>query len=222
MWTQVALINASKKARLQVGLINVADSAGATIGLLNFVRNGYNRFEFSTSELLFYNTELKLGSKRFYNIFHLGWRPLNGNEGHLAYGYGFGTRLAKRGRRFSQNLELVATRINESSTNVFKVPGENKLNVLGQFRWTWNLGLSRRGKMNLFMGPTFNTLFSRSVNPDTGEIGLDLDLKSPSYTFYDKTHTKVINNIDPNGVTVIEEVKTNIKMWVGFKAGIRF
>lgn len=217
MWTQASLINASKKARLQIGLINAADSAGATIGLLNFVRNGYNRIEVSTSELLHYNAELKLGSKGFYNIFHLGWRPLNSNEGHLAYGYGFGTRFAKRRRRFSQNLELVASRINESSNNIINVSGENHLNVLGQFRWTWDWRLGR--KWSFFAGPTFNTLLSRSVNPDTGEVGLDL---VPYKTFYNKTFTNSSNNTNSNGVNVIQEVKTNIKMWAGFKAGFRF
>ena len=218
---QVSLINKAKSAKVQVGLINVADSSNASIGVLNFVKNGYNKFEISGSEILHYNAELKLGSQKFYNIFHLGWRNIDSQIGHLAYGYGFGTQIKSMKERFSQNLEIVASQINNASDKVFNFSGENKLNLLTQLRWTWDFRVGR--KTSIFFGPTLNTIFSRTANPDTGEVGLGI----APYSFLDKTITRTVTTtapIPPNitPTTIVEEVKTNVKAWVGFKAGIRF
>ena len=219
---QISLINKAKSAKVQVGLINVADSSNASIGILNFVKNGYNKFEISGSEILYYNTELKLGSKGFYNIFHLGWRNVDSRKGYLAYGYGFGTQIKTRKERFSHNLEIVASQINNASDKVFNFSGDNKLNLLTQLRWTWDFRVGR--KTSIFFGPTANVLFSKTVNPDTGEVGLDI----APYSFLNKTITKTVTTtiapVPPNTVptTTTEEIKTNIKAWIGFKAGIRF
>ena len=221
--TQITgLVNKAEFARLQIGLINVADSSRASIGLLNFVKKGYNKIEISGSEILYYNAELKLGSQRFYNIFHLGWRHIDSESGHLAYGYGFGTRFKTRKERFSHNLEIVGSQINNASSKVFNFSGDNKLNLLTQLRWTWDFRMGRQS--SFFIGPTLNTMFSKTENIDTGEMGLGLE----PYSFLDKTITKTVTTttapIPPNTVptTTTEDIKTNIKMWVGVKAGFRF
>ena len=221
--TQVtSLINKAESARLQIGLINFADSSNASIGLLNFVKDGYNRFEISGSEILYYNVELKLGSQRFYNIFHLGWRNLDSNIGHLAYGYGFGSRFKTWKERISHNLELVASQINNASSKVFNFSGDNELNLLTQVRWTWDFRMGR--KSSFFAGPTLNAMFSKTVNPDTGEVGLGIE----PYSFLDKTITTTVSTttapIPPStvGTTTTEDIMTNIKMWFGVKAGFRF
>lgn len=188
----------------QIGLINIADTiGGASIGLINIVRNGYNRVEFSGSEVLYFNAELKLGSKGFYNIFHAGYRPLNKEEGHFAYGYGFGTFIRTKKKRLSHNLELLVTQINDIKRPAdLGVPSSSKLNLLNQFRWTIDYRVGRR--TSLFIGPTANVMVSKLVDQTTGEYKLDI----LPHTFFDEVTT----GTNP----------TYLAGWIGINAGIRF
>ena len=203
---QVApILNVGKNVKgCQIGLINIADTiGGASIGLINIVRNGYNRVEFSGSEVLYFNAELKLGSKGFYNIFHAGFRPLNRDEGHYAFGYGFGTFIRTKKKRLSHNLELLVTQIKD-----VKRPADaggqstKQLNLLNQFRWTIDCRIGRR--TSLFVGPTFNVMVSKLIDPATNEYTLDI----LPYTVFEE----VTKGADP----------VYLAGWVGFNAGIRF
>ncbi|MFK8009055.1 MAG: hypothetical protein AB8H03_22015 [Saprospiraceae bacterium] len=203
---QVApIINIGRNVKgCQIGLINIADSiGGASIGLINIVRNGYNRVEFSGADVLYFNAELKLGSKGFYNIFHAGFRPLNKDEGHYAFGYGFGTFIRTKKKRLSHNLEILATQILDVDRPAdLGAPSSKKLNLLNQFRWTIDFRIGRQ--TSLFFGPTFNVMVSKLVDQTTNEYALDI----LPYTIFEQVTT----DIEP----------TYLAGWVGFNAGIRF
>ena len=211
---QVAgILNVAKEVNgFQIGLINVADSVGgASIGLINIVKRGYNRFEISGADVLYFNAELKLGSRGFYNIFHAGFRPsneINGQDGHYALGYGFGRVFGKRYKMINHNVELLATQIMDIDRPTEIVNGEilqhtQKLNLLTQFRYSIDCKLTRR--VSVFIGPTFNVMFSKLVNKTTGEYNLDI----LPYTFFEE---KEAGGIDP----------LYIAGWIGVNAGIRF
>ena len=203
---QVApILNVGKNVKgCQIGLINIADSiGGASIGLINIVKNGYNRVEFSGADVLYFNTELKLGSRGFYNIFHAGYRPINNEEGHYGFGYGFGTFIRTKRKRLSHNLEVLATQISDvKKTADLGKQTSKKLNLLNQFRWTIDYRIGRR--TSLFVGPTINVMVSKLVDQTTNEYTLDI-LPSPFF-----------EEVDPGNTP------TYIAGWIGFNAGIRF
>ena len=89
------LVNVAKEVRrFQIGLINVADTVGDfSFGLLNLIKRGYNKIEFSVGDALYGNIAVKLGTRKFYNIFQVGTnfkRNLLHNGYTWGYGYGFG------------------------------------------------------------------------------------------------------------------------------------
>ncbi|MCB0628781.1 MAG: STN domain-containing protein [Saprospiraceae bacterium] len=206
-WGQVStLLNVGKNVKgFQIGLINVSDTiSGIPLGLINIVRHGYNKVEFAGSETLFANFSLKLGARSFYNIFHAGIRwddreisengtTHTGRFNSWGLGYGIGTVIGM-GRYSLINFELEAIHINELES------WTDELNLLNQARLTYAVKTGPRG-ISLFAGPVFNLMISRLYDPDTGTYGSSI---TPE-TFYDET---------TNG--------TNIKMWTGFTAGIRF
>jgi hypothetical protein len=206
-WGQVSsLLNVGKDVRgFQIGLINVSDTiSGIPLGLINIVRHGYNKVEFAGSETLFANFSLKLGARSFYNIFHAGIRwddreiedngtTKTGRFNSWGLGYGIGTVIGL-GRYSLLNFELEAIHINELER------WTDELNLLNQARLTLALKTGPRG-ISLFAGPVLNLMVSRLYDPDTGVYGSSI---APE-TFYDETN---------NG--------TNVKMWTGFTAGIRF
>ena len=200
---QVApLVNVARHNKgLQLGLINVADTAsGVPIGLLNLVRRGYNRVEIATGETFFGNVGIKIGVRRFYNIFYVGGRSaeesgadgetIRANSWSLGYGLGSSIRL---GQRFHLDLELISMHVNE------KEDWTTELNQLTQFRVLFDGRIGNR--ISAFAGPVANLMVSRLTNPQDGTIGTSL----APYTLYDETR---------NG--------TNTKMWIGVQAGLRF
>lgn len=206
-----ALINIGKNVRgLQLALINVADStSGVPISLLTIIRKGYNRVEFAGSESLYSNLALKLGARSFYNIFQFGARwddkaaTLDPNGGEpvsqkaditWALGYGIGTTVGF-GKHVLMNLELVSMHVNERER------WTKELNSLNQFRLTIDVRTGKR--TSIFAGPVSNVMISRLKNGDV--IGSSI----MPYTHYDETSTTA------------DGVVTNVKMWLGFTAGIR-
>ncbi|MFV0290605.1 MAG: RNA polymerase sigma factor [Mangrovibacterium sp.] len=110
---QLALVNYTRSNRgFQLGLINIADSIGeknAALGLINiFKHGGYREIEVFSSDYMLVGANFKLGSKRLYTIFSLGYQNtaqsyyshdensisnLIVNDGLLAIGAGIGTIL---------------------------------------------------------------------------------------------------------------------------------
>lgn len=207
-WGQVStLLNVGKKVKgFQIGLINVSDTiSGIPLGLLNIVKHGYNKVEFAGSETLFANFSLKLGARSFYNIFHAGIRwddreimengtSRIGRFSSWGLGYGIGTIIGL-GRNTLMNFELEAIHINELES------WTKELNLLNQARLTFDVRTGPRSGISLFGGPVLNVMISRRYDAETGTYGSNI---MPE-TFYDETN---------NG--------TNVKMWTGFIAGIRF
>lgn len=196
-------LNAGKKVRgFQFGLINVADTiTGVPFGLLNIVKKGYNRIELASSEALFVQTSLKLGSRKLYNIFQIGMRwdkdlvPATSETKKFVswgLGYGLGTAIPLS-TKYLLNIEAMAIHINE------KEGWTSEENLLTQLKLLFDISVGRR--TDFFFGPTFNAMFSEKYNPDSNTYGSNI----MPYNFYDQT-----TNLE------------NVKMWVGFNSGFRF
>jgi hypothetical protein len=199
------LFNGARRVgRGQLALINYCDTvAGASVGLLNIVRKGYNRVELSANEFNWANLGFKLGGDHFYNVFHFGARwdedtlvvgsvTEEINEMTWLLGYGFGNSI-RMGGNSRLNVELVAQHVNERER------WTDELHLLSQFRM--NIEFGSAGAFQVFVGPTFNVLFSERVDPDTGEIGSAF---VPENTLFDQQ----------NGAT-------RIQGWIGVTGGIR-
>jgi len=97
------LMNVAENVKgFQLAFINISDTvSGVPIGLINIVKEGgYNRFEISGGEMLHFNAQLKLGSPRFYNVFHIGTRLPEVAKYVWGLGYGAGVRIQKTERHF--------------------------------------------------------------------------------------------------------------------------
>ncbi len=204
-----ALLNVGKKVHgLQIALINVADStSGVPIGLFNFIKKGYNRVEFSAGEALLANFALKLGARSFYNIFHFGARwddetvtTSNGSDPtantesktYVTWALGYGIGTTI-GMGKRALINVEAVAMHVNEQEEWT----DKLNMLNQFRLLLDVRTGRR--TSLFAGPVGNLMISK-LNRE-GVIGSSI----MPYAQYEET-----------------TADTNIKMWVGFNAGIRF
>lgn len=194
--TQIGLINSANKANgLLLGLVNVVDSInGISLGLINIVkRNGYNRIEISTGDILYFQLGAKFGGKRLYQLIQIGWQVNGQSEYVWSVGGGLGTALPLT-KKLQVNFELLLHKINEG------VLWEGELNLLQQLKI--NLDVKIQDRVSLFIGPVFNVHVSRSYNQESQEYGSTL----APYTF--------INTTNIQG--------TNLKIWVGISGGLRF
>lgn len=171
---QIGLINIAEYARgRQIGLVNVAiQSNHIPIGLLNFIKNGYNKIEVSAGDALYANVGVKLGTRKFYNIFQFGNRF---TEEIWSLGYGVGTAFQLKERQFF-HIEYVASHVNENEV------WTKELNLLNQFKFNFDWKL--KGKGSLFVGPSWNLLASKLANPETLEV---IGSSLPDYTILDTT-----------------------------------
>ncbi len=150
---QAAPFNYAKNLKgRQFGVINFADTAsGVPIGVISIVRKGgYFSPEFSVSELLFGQVAVKLGVKRFYNIFSVGAGWTKGSP-VVGYGLGFGWEKALRDRRFLDyafsHHWVQATQFTNRS-NAYLSQAKVQFGKLNDQR------------MALAFGPTINVLFT--------------------------------------------------------------
>ena len=91
------------------------------------------------------------------------------------------------------NVEAVAIHINEGER------WTNKLNLLNQLRFLMDFRIADR--TSIFAGPVGNLMVSRLYDAENDQYGSTI----MPYSLYDDTS---------NGI--------NVKMWIGFNAGIRF
>ncbi len=203
-----AFLNVGKKVSgFQIALINIADStSGVSLGLLNIIKKGYNRLEFAGGEALYSNLALKFGARSFYNIFQFGARwdnmtvqvnPTNGGEPTtktgtcMSWALGYGIGTTVG---FSPRTLM---NIEVVSMHVNELERwTNHLNLLNQLRLTFDVRTGRR--TSLFVGPVGNILIS-SLQRDNN----------------------FVSNIAPHVQYEETTGDTNVKMWVGFTAGIR-
>jgi hypothetical protein len=180
----------------QLGVFNVADSvSGVPIGLLSIVRkNGYRKLEVWGSETLHANIALKIGVEKFYNIFAFGSQFAD-NDIRWGLGYGAGTQINLTSSDHL-NLDLISMQIQEDGNYWFE---EDKLNLLNTFRVAYHHQFGEY--FGLFIAPTFNVMVSQRQNTLDGEIGSGI----APWTISDKTYDN-----------------TNVQMWPGFHAGLRF
>lgn len=185
----------------QISVINIADSlAGVPIGLVNIVKkNGYRRLEVYYADDFFANLTYKIGVPHFYTLAALGVE--RGGAQRWGYGAGFGAEwtLAKALRL---STDLMSYYVVEESYESFPkgLLEQDQLNLLNKFRLLATLQLGRR--LALFGGPVYNVFVSEYQQPGDTRVGSGL----VTDTFYDHTSAG----------------GTNVKMWIGFNAGIRF
>ena len=192
-------LNTARKVKgVQLGIINICDTIqGIPIGLLSIVRHGgYRRLDIFGSEALHANVAFKIGVRRFYNILQVGTQVKENNL-RLAGGFGIGSEL-KLGNRVVANIENVSLYVWEQK----KVAPE--LNMLNKFSTT--LGVRLGKTTTLYAGPTLNVMVSSQYQDKTKtEPGSDF----APYTFYNHTFDSSTKDV-------------NLKMWIGFNAGLRF
>lgn len=190
-------INIARNVKgVQLGVFNVADSVdGVPIGLLSIVRkNGYRKLEVWGSETLHANVGFKIGVEKFYNIFAFGSQFAAENF-RWGMGYGIGTQVELSERNYL-NIDLMSFQIQEDGDRIFE---QTELNLLNTLRIAYSHQFSKH--FGFFVAPTFNVMTSQRQNALDGSIGTEL---SP-WTIFDRTYTN-----------------TNVQMWPGFHAGLRF
>ncbi|MGV3586134.1 MAG: FecR domain-containing protein [Adhaeribacter sp.] len=184
----------------QIGVFNIADSiSGVPIGIFNFVKHGgYKRAEFYMADDFDANFTYKLGVQKFYSMIALAAELEN--EKRWAYGFGFGAEWPIS-KLLKLNTDLISYNVIEESYENFPdgFLEADQLNLLNKFRLLGTLQLAKH--LALFGGPTYNVMVSQYEAPGSDKIGSGLVSK----TIYD--HTAGI---------------TNVKMWIGFNAGLRF
>jgi hypothetical protein len=179
---------------LQLGFINYADTVagGVPVGFLSFVRHGYHKVEFESNETLFANVVLKTGTRNLYNIFSAGYR-LHNDQPVWGVTYGLGSLIPVT-ERFSLNIDLTATHINEGKNWTEYLNMLNRLKV--------NAGYRIAKGIEIFGGISANVSLTR---PGNGESVLTEISTFPGITFYENT---------VNG--------TLVRIYPGMNAGIRF
>jgi hypothetical protein len=198
---QVAgLVNVARKVDyFQLGLINIADTVGgASFGLLNLIRKGYNKVEFSVGETMLGNVAVKLGTRKFYNIFQISsnFKKNISNNG-LIWGYGYGFGFFQGVDRFLKiNPEVIVMNIHERNLL------QPDLNLLSQVKLLFHF--NRSSKTEYFAGPTLNWTISKIRDYDTTIV-------SSSIAPYDLWHRSYFRTSD-----IIDS-----KFWIGFSAGVR-
>ncbi|MEM8967456.1 MAG: secretin and TonB N-terminal domain-containing protein [Bacteroidota bacterium] len=191
---------------VQLSVFNVADSVdGVPIGLLSIVRkNGYRTLEVWGGETMHANVALKIGVRKFYNIFSFGSQFADTD---FRYGIGYGVgHITALSPTIDLSIDLLAQQVYEDGNPIFNtnngnqtINTNNRLNLLNTARLGFAKQFSRH--FGVFVAPTFNVLVSEVRNTD-GSIGSNL----APYTFFDETY----NN------------RTNVQMWAGFNVGLRF
>lgn len=190
------IVNQAKKVRgVQIGLINLADTVeGVSIGLLSFIKEGYHSIGIGAEDAILGQMQLRLGSRRFYNIFSIGGRL---DKDIWSLGFGIGTSLNMNKNHFLQ-LEAMSHHVNEGAT------WTSDLNLLNQFKVLADLQLSKG--FRLAFGPSYNVAVSHRYDEDSGTFGMSIK----KHTLFDKTFTRD------------RDRPLNVKMWLGFHLGLRY
>ena len=173
---QIGVFNYSKKVKgLQIGVFNYRENSddGLSIGLLNIIKNGYYVAEVTTGEVMYANTNYKMGSKKFYTIFKLGYSSFK-SKPIYSYGVGFG-RVIPFSEKIAVNTELSYNKIVHDNDWSVKKNDLYKLDI--------NYNLQLANKFSLVAGPSLN-YYNTNKKVD-GEFGT---LKLP-YTIFEKTNT---------------------------------
>ncbi len=146
---EIGFINSTRKLNgLQVGFINYADTVenGIPIGFISVVRKGgFRAFELSANEMYPANFAFKIGVRRLYTSFNLGYNENMKNR--LATGFGMGSIIDINEKSFI-NPELTTYSALQYGNDEWDFNQLSKFNL--NFGYNLNYGFS------LVAGPTFS------------------------------------------------------------------
>ncbi|MFN2395163.1 MAG: hypothetical protein ABR597_05695 [Bacteroidales bacterium] len=181
---------------LQLGFINVADTvAGIPIGFLSIVRKGALReIELSANDVFLMNASFRIGVPVFYNIFSVGYRPVQDTE-FFAMGYGIGSRL-ELSDDLNLDIELHSSQLHAEWN--WDWWSENHWSRLNELRALFTLEMGQA--VQLFAGPVLYNHYFRISD----EYGRE-DLEIAPYNIYEYTSGNRVR-----------------QWWAGGKAGLRF
>jgi hypothetical protein len=172
---QVGVLNYTEKLKgVQLGVINIIKEGenGLPIGLLNFVKNGYYEFDLTAGEAIYSNLNYKMGVKRLYTIFKLGYSRYQGKPVY-SFGGGFGTSIFLS-EKHRLNLELSSNQIYFNNNWDSQSNGLNKLDV--------NYKFYILDKLSLLIGPSFNTYITEmKINGEYGTINIPYTVYEHEY-----------------------------------------
>ncbi len=141
---QLSLVNYAKSVNgFQLGLINIADSIGkddASLGLLNiYRRGGYREIELFTSDYMLAGLNFKLGSKRLYTIYSIGYNNISASEAAIGAGLGTITEVSKH---FWIQYEAYAYTYNRSLSDMYNDDIKQSYRFKLAFRYNINNNLA--------------------------------------------------------------------------------
>jgi len=180
---------------VQIALINVADSlTGVPVGLISYVDRGYHKLELSGDEIFFTNVSFRTGVQQFYNIISAGIKPRPGPDNVTVWTFGYGLGTARKiTRSLYFNFDVTSQQINKGSFT-------HALSLLNKVHMGLDFQVSR--KISIYAGGTLNGYLTEKSFTDYPDLFTD----SGPHIFYDNTVGDVYN----------------LKMWFGWKAGVRF
>ncbi len=168
---EIGFINSSKKLNgLKLGFINYTDTveSGIPIGFLSVVRKGgYRAFELSANEMYPANFAFKIGVRRFYTSFNLGYNENMKNR--FSTGFGMGTIIDINEKSFI-NPELTTYSALQYNKDEWDYNQLSKFNL--NYGYNLNHGFSlivgptiswQYDKENSFMEPIF-AIFENEIN----------------------------------------------------------
>lgn len=177
----------------QIGFLNVADTVnGVAIGFLSFVKSGYHKLEFSADEVFYTNIALRTGTHAFYNIFTAGLKPERFTDTFWTVGYGIGS-APKINRWLYLNFDLTANQVSKGRWT-------DAINLVNKLYGGVEVQVTRG--VSLAAGVTLNGYVTKTNYEDYPYLFTDYI----PHIFYEKTY----------------EEEVNLKMWWGWKFGIRF
>lgn len=130
----------------QIGFLNICDTiTGIPIGFLSLVRKGYHAVEIEADNYYYANLNVKLGVRRFYNIFSASYRP-DSDDIKWGFGYGVGT-LFHLGQKLDLNIDAMANH-NHVGTDMI-----DKINMTTQLKL--NLGYKITDNITVYGGGAY-------------------------------------------------------------------
>lgn len=187
------LVNKAKHLKgTQIGVINIADTVS------NGVTVGLiNIVKKGKHQIAVEHNEVMDVNLAFRSgtdrLYSVLFAGIQGKSDFLwSYGAGFGTEF-KLKDQWSSSVEITAQSVNPKEDH------HEELNLLNRLSWNFNYQLADH--LSLSAGPVLNVYVTDVYDEESGRYGDDIDMG----TFYNEIFSG-----------------TNVKMWVGYNASIRF